>query len=347
MRPARRPRLMHDPANAVVEIRRRVPAMRLSTVLAAWGPSGMADWQLIRSGRSDGAAQSPAATMRGSSTLVSVSSVSKPAHRVGAQPTGAARSGTPKPAVQTVIALGRTAPSPKTTASGRTSVTTSVSSTATRSLASTLATDRRPGHGQRRPQPAATDQGDVAALLGELGGRLDTGQPGADDSDRRVRVQVVEGSPQTLSLLEFCDGISEFGRAGHRCRNDARAADRVDEVVVVQGGAGRHLDCAVRGVDADGGVDDQPDALAEQAAVVGGGVVVAGHQLVQPDPLDELRSGIDERDVDVAAHAQMVGRECSGIAAADDDDLGSRGEPRIVCCVLLSHALKTPPTRRS
>jgi hypothetical protein len=32
----------------------------------------------------------------------------------------------------------------------------------------------------------------------------------------------------------------------------------------------------------------------------------------------------------------MVGRECAGVAAADDDDL--RG------CGVLSHALKTPPS---
>jgi hypothetical protein len=32
----------------------------------------------------------------------------------------------------------------------------------------------------------------------------------------------------------------------------------------------------------------------------------------------------------------MVGRQCSGVAAADDDDL--RG------CDVLGHALKTPPT---
>ena len=50
--------------------------MRLSTVLAACAPSCPAAWQLIRSGWPDGDAQSPAATMRASSTLVSVSSVS-------------------------------------------------------------------------------------------------------------------------------------------------------------------------------------------------------------------------------------------------------------------------------
>ena len=71
-----RPRLMHCPVNAWLTAAAGVPAMRLSTVLAACAPSGMAAWQLIRSGWPDGAAASPAATMRGLSTQVSVSSVS-------------------------------------------------------------------------------------------------------------------------------------------------------------------------------------------------------------------------------------------------------------------------------
>ena len=75
--------------------------------------------------------------------------------------------------------------------------------------------------------------------------------------------------------------------------------------------------------------------------VVHGGVVVARHELVQPDPLDETRAWVHQGDVDVAAHPQMVGRQRSGVAAADDDDLGMS----VVC--LCSHALKTPPTART
>ena len=61
--PPLRPRLMHWPVNAWFTTAGWVPAIRLSTVLAACAPSGIAAWQLIRSGWPDGAAASPAATM--------------------------------------------------------------------------------------------------------------------------------------------------------------------------------------------------------------------------------------------------------------------------------------------
>ncbi len=248
-------------------------------------------------------------------------------------PLAAARSGTPKPAVQTVTALGRTAPSAKTTASGRTSVDHVGLEHRDAQLAQHLGDRATSRLGQVRPELTAADQRDVAPLLGELGGRLDPGQPGADHGHRCVRMQVVDDGAQALRLLQFGDGIGEFGRAGHGRRYDAGAADRVDDVVVVERRAGCQLHGAVGGVDAGCGVDDQLDAAAEQAAVVHGRVVVARDELVQPDPLDELRAGVDQCDVwgvPVAAHPQMVGRQCSGVAAADDDDLWSRGEPRIV-----------------
>jgi len=78
----------------------------------------------------------------------------------------------------------------------------------------------------------------------------------------------------------------------------------------------------------------QLDALAEQRIVVGRRVAGSGHQLVQPDSIDERRAGIDERHIDIGAHPQMVGRECPGVTAADDNDL--------VACVVFSHAPKTP-----
>ena len=43
------------------------------------------------------------------------------------------------------------------------------------------------------------------------------------------------------------------------------------------------------------------NALAEQGAVVGGGLGGAGHELVQPDPFDELRPRVDQGDVHVVA----------------------------------------------
>ena len=46
----RRPRLMHWPTNAMLIASGSVPAMRLSTVFAAFAPNGIAAWQLIRRG---------------------------------------------------------------------------------------------------------------------------------------------------------------------------------------------------------------------------------------------------------------------------------------------------------
>jgi hypothetical protein len=55
---------------------------------------------------------------------------------------------------------------------------------------------------------------------------------------------------------------------------------------------------------------------------------------MQPDSIDELRAGIDQRDGGIGAHPQTVGRECSSVAATDDDD--------VVEGSCLGHALKTP-----
>ena len=70
-----------------------------------------------------------------------------------------------------------------------------------------------------------------------------------------------------------------------------------------------------------GVVDDQPDARAQQRAVVGGGGAGAGGQLVQADPLDELRARVDKGDVDVSAQPQVVGCHRPGVSAADNDDV--------------------------
>ncbi len=139
-----RPRLTHCPTNAWSITAGSVPAMRASTVLAACTPSGPAAWQLIRSGRPDGAAASPAATMCGSSMPVRVSSVSSRPRASVLKPLRAAKSGTPKPAVHTVTALRSSEPSMSRTAPGATASTTAVSRTSTPSLRSHLATERRP-----------------------------------------------------------------------------------------------------------------------------------------------------------------------------------------------------------
>ena len=254
---ARRPRLTHEPTNAWSITAGSVPAMRLSTVLAACAPSGTADWQLIRSGWPDGAAASPAATMRSSSTLVSVSSVSSRPSASVRSPLVAASSGTPKPAVQMVTALGTHC------AVGehdrvRADLRHHVGLEHGDSMFAQPLGDRPPARlGQRWHQLPAAHQRDGVALFGQLGGRLGAGQPGADNGDRGVGMQLVERGAQPLRLLEFRYGISEFGRAGYRRGYRAGAADRVDEVVIVQRGARRQLHFAGSGVDTGGAVDDE------------------------------------------------------------------------------------------
>ncbi|MBE1604489.1 hypothetical protein HEB94_001337 [Actinopolymorpha pittospori] len=148
--PARRPRLMHWPRNPSAMGAGCSPAIRCSTVSAACAPSGPAAWQLIRNGRSDGAAESPAATTRTSSTLVNVSSVRRRPRASVLSPLRSARSGTPNPAVQMVTVLGSSRPSRSRTASAVTAVTVEPgpSTTVTPSVASRWATKRR-GRGCR------------------------------------------------------------------------------------------------------------------------------------------------------------------------------------------------------
>jgi hypothetical protein len=126
-----------------------------------------------------------------------------------------------------------------------------------------------------------------------------------------------------------------FGRSRHRGRRGACAADGVDDVVVVE----RVTRCQQHGargrVDAGGTVDHQPDAVAEQSAVVDGRSAGGGHELVQPDAFDEPRARVDERDVDVGTRQQMVGRDRAGVSASEDDD--PRGG------LVIRHALGTPP----
>ena len=153
---------------------------------AAWAPNGSAAWQLIRSGRPDGAAASPAATMRGSSTLVSVSSVSNRPSASVVRPLAAARSGHAEARRPHRHRAGqhrdrRRAPRgrrpPAATACG----VHDGDAQRGQPLGHRAPARRR----QRRGQHVAADQRDGAALLGELGGTLDAGQPAADHHDRR------------------------------------------------------------------------------------------------------------------------------------------------------------------
>ena len=164
------------------------------------------------------------------------------------RPLRAARSGTPKPAVQIVTALGSPRPSASTTASGSTSVTVAPgpSMTVTPSLRQPLGDRAAARRAQIRSQHAAADQRDASALLGELGGRLEPGGSGADHTERRVGGS---GRQARRAAAAACSnsryGISEFGGTGHR-RRGAGAADGVDEVVVAEAVAGGQFDAAGR-----------------------------------------------------------------------------------------------------
>ena len=114
---------MHCPTNAWLSAAGSVPAMRLSTVLAACAPSWpgrlAAHPQRLAGRRRRVSGRHDAWVVHAGQFFVG----EQPAQRVGARPLRAASSGTPKPAVHTVSALGRCAPSESTTASGRTSRT--------------------------------------------------------------------------------------------------------------------------------------------------------------------------------------------------------------------------------
>ena len=107
----------------------------------------------------------------------------------------------------------------------------------TPSLRSRLATDRRPRLLSDGPRTAAAHQRHRASPLGQLGGRLDAGQSGADDGDGASGWQLGERLAQPLRAFQFGYGIGEFGCAGHRGGHRAGAADGIDQVVVVQRGA--------------------------------------------------------------------------------------------------------------
>ena len=149
----------------------------------------------------------------------------QPAQRVGAQPAGGGQLGHAE--------AGRPDRSPRwaarrrrrsTTASARTSPTdVGLEHGDAQAWRSHLATERRPGsHSDGASMPAA-DQRDRAALLGQLGGRFDAGQPGADHGDGRIGVQIVEGVAQPLrACSNSAIGIGEFGRTGHGRRRRLR-----------------------------------------------------------------------------------------------------------------------------
>ncbi|BCT75826.1 hypothetical protein SCMU_16680 [Sinomonas cyclohexanicum] len=57
------------------------------------------------------------------------------------------------------------------------------------------------------------------------------------------------------------------------------------------------------------------------------GVVRPAHELVQADPLDKVRAGIDEGDVHIVAPGEAVGRHRAGVPPSEHDhpDLDGAG----------------------
>ena len=72
---------------------------------------------------------------------------------------------------------------------------------------------------QKRSKLPAADQRHLAALLGELGGHLGTGEARADDGYRSVGMHLGEAVAQPFGVFEFAEGMGEFGVGDRRgCR---------------------------------------------------------------------------------------------------------------------------------
>ena len=240
--------------------------MRLSTVLAACAPSGSAAWQLIRSGRSDGEAASPAATMRGSSTLVRVSSVSSRPSASVRQAAGGGKSRhaeTRRPdrdGARRARVRRRS-----TTESGRTSVAwTWAVQDGDAELGQPLGDRRRPGAGGTgRARPPQTSVTRRPASANSVAASTPSTRRRSPSSARRGR-QRRPWRRSALRQLQFGDRIGEFGGAGdtrapRRCCRRRRSGSRSPS------SSPRGELIGARGrVDAGRRVDDQIDPVAKQ-----------------------------------------------------------------------------------
>ena len=175
--------------------------------------------------------------MRGSSTLVSVSSVSSRPSGVGGQPAAGgqvrhAEAGGPDGhRARQLAAVDRAA---RRRASPRSPSRRGRRARSPRAAASRLATDAPAPRVQVRAEHPAADQGHGAALPPPVrrrsrcrSGRRRPPSPGPSRVRRRAT------RPQPLRLLQGGDRVGELGRAGH-ARVGAAAAHRVDQVVVAR-----------------------------------------------------------------------------------------------------------------
>ena len=164
-------------------------------------------------------------------------------------------------------------------------------------------------------------------LLGDLGGRLDSGQPAAGHHDGAVG-EAVQLAGEQRRVLCAVQGVGEFVDARDRL-GVGDTAQCVDKRVVAQ-----HVSI----VDADGlriGVDAGHPALDEVHAgaleLIGDpqvGQGLAGGGLVQPQSLGEPGLGVDQGDVDVVASFQAAYQPHSGghagVSGAENQDLVHR-----------------------
>ncbi len=188
-----------------------------------------------------------------------------------------------------------------------------------------LAADRD-GHVQVRPG------------LGELGHRLDAGEPAADDGHGLPGLETGEPFAQAQRAGPAGDLVGVLGGTGDVLVVPA-AAERVDERVVGEFGG------AVRVYDGDGlavGVDrrdlreSQLDAgarehVGERARLE----VLAGDQLVHADPLHEVGFGVDESDVHILAAqplGESTGGDGPGVSGSEDDDAVLHGAAPVLAC---------------
>jgi hypothetical protein len=161
-------------------------------------------------------------------------------------------------------------------------------------------------------------------MLGQFGRDLDTRRASADDHHRCTGMDFRHRRAKWLGVLQLGDGVGEFGGARHRQRG-TRAADGVDEVVVADGVTRAEGHRAGRRVDEVSRVDKQAYVAGQHVGEVRHGVVGPSDELVQPDPLDEVRPRVDESDGDVGVQPQVVGGEHACVSATDDDDVGLLG----------------------
>lgn len=184
---------------------------------------------------------------------------------------------------------------------------------------------------ERGAQLAAGDQRHRHARpgFGDLGGGLDAGQPVADDQHASSPVppaQAVQSLAQAQRGGPAGDVEGVLGHAGDAVVGGV-AAERVEKRVVAEFAAAlgvSHGDDLPLGVDGDDTCQAQPYPRArEDVGELWSLDLSAGRELVQPQPLDEVRLGVDHSDVGIRrgqSTGQGPGHVGPGIAGADDDD---------------------------